>query len=128
MTNMETLKEIVDPTGSQNKESKSRKRNNEMKKSNATKNRVARHLALSLLAGAALVVAISNAPAESAHGRSSASPNLAKVAAVNFQEPSRSGANILPVPQALTYVAGLLLAAFLVHAHARAVLKKHARM
>ena len=98
-----------------------------MKKSGATKNRLARHLALSLLAGAALVVALSNAPAESTQGRSSASPNLAKVAAANFQEPGRSSTKMLPVPQAFTYVGGLLLAAFLVRAHARAVLKKHAR-
>ncbi len=99
-----------------------------MKKSNATKNRLARHLALSLLAGAALIAAISNAPAESPHGRSSTTPNLAKVAAFNFQEPGRSSANMLPVPQAITYACGLLLAAFLVRAHAHLVLKKHARM
>ena len=99
-----------------------------MKKSNVTKNRLARHLALSLLAGASLVAAVSNAPAEGAPGRSSAKLNLAKVAAVNFQEPGRSSANMLPVPQAITYACGLFLAAFLVRAHARVVLKKHARM
>ena len=96
-----------------------------MKKSGTTKNPLARYLAFSLLAGAALVVAISDAPAESALGRSPASPNLAKVAGINFQVPGRSGAKMLPLPQALTYVGGLLLAAFLVRTHARAVLKKH---
>ena len=99
-----------------------------MEKSGTTKNPLARYLAISLLAGAALVVVSSNASAENARGRSPASANLAKAAAVNFQEPGRSGAKMLPVPQAITYVGGLLLAAFLVRAHAHVVLRKNARM
>ena len=96
-----------------------------MKKSGAMKNPVAGHLALSLLVGGALLVVSPNAPADNVQGKSST--RLAKVAAVNFQDRSASGSKT-PVSQVLTFGGGLLLAAFLVHAHARVVLRKSARM
>lgn len=95
-----------------------------MKKSGAMKNRFAGHLALSLLVGGALVAVSPNAPADNAQGKSSV--HLAKVAAVNFQERGRSGSKT-PVSQVLTYGCGLLLAAFLVRAHAHVVLRKNAQ-
>ena len=127
MKNMEIIRQNSKTTQVAERRIKSAENENEMKTSIVTKTWPVRHLALSLLAGAALVVASPKAPAENAHGRSSAGDSPTKVAAVNFQETARSGVRTFPVSGAFAYGCGLLLAALLMRVHARAVLKKSAR-
>jgi len=95
-----------------------------MKKTVVTKSQVIKHIALSLFAGAALVFASSAISAESNHASSGVAVPATPVVALYFPNASQSGGESRPVQTAITYFGGLLLAAFLVGAHARAVTRK----